>query len=144
MMCGVAGLDRGVLASELRVVLGQLVRRMQAEHRFPLMHGAVLGRLEQRGPLTTTDLAAAERVTTQSMGQTIRELESQSLVRRRADPADRRRMLLEVTRSGKQKLAEDRRRREGWLAQAIEDGFTEAEREALGRAVALLTKLAEL
>jgi DNA-binding MarR family transcriptional regulator len=144
MMCTVVGLDRGVLASELRVVLGQLVRRMQAEHRVPLMHGAVLARLEQRGSLTTTDLAAVERVTTQSMGQTIRELESQSLVVRRADPADRRRTLLELTRSGRRMLAEDRRRREGWLAEAIEHGFTDAERETLGVAVALLTKLAEL
>ncbi len=143
-MCAVAGLDRGVLASELRVVLGQLVRRMQAEHRFPLMHGAVLARLEQRGPLTATDLAAAERVTTQSMGQTIRELEARSLVVRRADPADRRRKLLELTRSGKRMLAEDRGRREGWLAQAIEHGFTDTERETLGVAVGLLTKLAEL
>ena len=33
-------------ASELRFVLGQLLRRLRAEHRFPIHHGAVLGRLE--------------------------------------------------------------------------------------------------
>jgi DNA-binding MarR family transcriptional regulator len=117
---------------------------MQAEHRFPLMHGAVLARLDQRGSLSTTELASAERVTTQSMGQTIRELESQRLISRRADPGDRRRALLELTRAGARVLAEDRRRREGWLAESIENGFTPMERETLSQAVALLAKLAEL
>jgi DNA-binding MarR family transcriptional regulator len=108
------------------------------------MHGAVLARLEQAGPLSTTDLAVAERVRTQSMGQTIRELESQGLVSRRVDTADRRRALLELTHPGERALAEDRRRREGWLARALEEEFTAEEREILGRAVGLLAKLAEL
>lgn len=35
--------DTGRIASELRNVIGRLVRRLRAEHRFPLTHGAVLG-----------------------------------------------------------------------------------------------------
>ena len=41
--------DPALLASELRVVLGQLIRRLRAEHRFPLSHGTVLGRLDREG-----------------------------------------------------------------------------------------------
>ena len=136
--------DVSLLASELRVVLGQLMRRLRAEHRFPLMHGAVLGRLDRQGPLSTVELASAERVRPQSMGQTLAELEAQGLVSRRPDEADGRRTLLELTDAGRRTLAEDRGRREGWLAQAIEQGFSAEEQEVLAQAIPLLARLTEL
>src|SRR4051812_36546488 len=136
--------DVSLLASELRVVLGQLMRRLRAEHRFPLSHGAVLGRLDRQGPLSTVELASAERVRPQSMGQTLAELEAQGLVSRRPDQADGRRTLLELTDAGRLILAEDRRRREGWLTQAIDESFSPEEQEVLARAVPLLARLTEL
>ena len=136
--------DVSLLASELRVVLGQLMRRLRAEHRFPLTHGAVLGRLDRQGPLSTVELATAERVRPQSMGQTLAELEAQGLVSRRPDEADGRRTLLELTDAGRQALAEDRQRREGWLAQAIEQGFSPEEQEVLAQSIPLLGRLTEL
>jgi DNA-binding MarR family transcriptional regulator len=132
------------LASELRVVLGQLVRRLRAEHRFPLTHGAVLGRLDREGPQCTVDLAAAERVRPQSMGQTLAELEAQGLISRRPDPTDGRRSLLELTDDGRTALAEDRERRDGWLTEAIDGGFSAEDQRVLERAVRLLARLTEL
>jgi hypothetical protein len=76
----VVRVDVSLLASELRVVLGQLVRRLRTEHRFPLTHGAVLGRLDREGARSTVDLAVAERVRPQSMGQTLAELEAEGLI----------------------------------------------------------------
>ena len=136
--------DSSLLASELRVVLGQLMRRLRSEHRFGLMHGAVLGRLDREGPLSTVELAAAERVRPQSMGQTLAELESQQLIARRPDECDRRRTLIELTDAGRAALAEDRKRRVGWIAEAIERDFSADEREVLAQAVRLLERLAEL
>ena len=78
--------DTTLLASRLRLVLGQLVRRMRAEHRFPLTQGAVLGRLDREGRKSIGDLAAAERVRPQSMTQTIADLEADGLIERSADP----------------------------------------------------------
>ncbi len=78
------------------------------------------------------------------MGQTLAELESQGFVCRRPDESDKRRTLLGLTDAGREALADDRRRREGWLADAIENGFSAAERETLDRAVALLARLTEL
>jgi DNA-binding MarR family transcriptional regulator len=138
------GVDPSVLASELRVVLGQLMRRLRVEHRFPLTHGAVLGRLDREGPLSTADLAAAERVRQQSMGQTLTELEAQGLVSRSPDQTDKRRTLLELTDEGRRVLAEDRGRREGWLAEAIDEGFSPVEQETLNDAVRLLARLTEM
>src|ERR1700674_2382333 len=122
-----APVDVSPVASELRVVLGQLLRRLRAEHatRFSLAQGAVLGRLDREGPRGTSDLAAAERVRPQSMAQTVGELETDGLVSRRSDPADGRRALIELTDAGRRTLHEDRRQREGWLIHAISDGFSE-------------------
>ena len=136
--------DFSLLASELRVVLGQLMRRLRAEHSFSLTQGAVLGRLDRDGPLGTVELAAAERVRPQSMGQTLAELEAQGLVVRRPHETDRRRTLIDLTDDGRRVLAEDRKRRIGWLAEAIDRELSAEEQETLDRAVALLARLAEL
>src|SRR5207248_880224 len=140
LMVVVAPVDTSLLASDLRVVLGRLMRRLRAEHRFSLSHGAVLGRLDRDGPQSTVELAAAERVRPQSMGQTLAELEAQGLISRRPDETDRRRTLLELTDAGRRTLAEDRRRREGWLAQAIEQEFSGEEQEVLAQAIPLLAR----
>jgi DNA-binding MarR family transcriptional regulator len=132
------------LASDLRLVLGQLMRRLRAEHSFSLTQGAVLGRLDRDGPLGTVELAAAERVRPQSMGQTLAELEAQGLVVRRPHETDRRRTLIDLTDDGRRVLAEDRKRRIGWLAEAIDRELSAEEQETLDRAVALLARLAEL
>ena len=134
--------DVGQTAHELRLVLGQLVRRLRAEHRYPLMHASVLGRLDREGPMGTVDLAKAERVRQQSMGQTLAELEAQGMVERRADPGDKRRTLLDLTAAGRERLAEERARRDGWLAQAIAAQLSRDEQKSLARVVELLERLA--
>jgi DNA-binding MarR family transcriptional regulator len=128
-------------ASDLRTVLGQLMRRLRSENTFPLSHGAVLGRLDRQGAATTSALAAAERVRPQSMAQTIADLEGDGLVERRPDPDDRRQILIELTAKGRDALNEDRRRREGWLAQAIGE-LSDDEQALLIQAVPLLRRIA--
>jgi DNA-binding MarR family transcriptional regulator len=135
--------DSARVASELRVVLGQLIRRLRAEHGFPLSHGAVLGRLDRGGPQSVSDLAMAERVRPQSMAQTVSELESEALVARSPDPGDRRRALVALTDQGRSALRDDRRRRDGWLAQAIAEDLSEDEQQLLSEVVELLRRLAE-
>ncbi len=139
----VLSVDVPLLASDLRVVLGQLVRRLRTEHGFSLAHGAVLGRLDREGVMGTSDLAAAEHVRPQSMAQTVGELEADQLISRRPDPADGRRALLELTDRGRETLEAHRREREGWLIQAIAEGFSEQEQQILVRALELLRRLAE-
>lgn len=135
--------DTARLASDLRVVLGQLMRRLRAEHRFSLSHGAVLGRLDRGGPQSVSELAAAERVRPQSMAQTVAELEADGLISRRPDADDRRRAVVELTNDGVLMLEADRRQREGWLAEAIAGDFSPGEQRVLAEAVQLLRRLAE-
>jgi DNA-binding MarR family transcriptional regulator len=135
--------DLGQLSSELRVVLGQLVRRLRAEHRFPLAQGSVLGRLSREGTSSVGALATAERVRPQSMAQTVADLEAAGLISRRPDPADGRRTLVELTPEGGRTLEADRRDRAGWLASAIDSQLSAAERRQLARAVELLRRIAD-
>lgn len=128
-------------AHELRLVLGQLVRRLRAEYTFPLAHASVLSRLDRDGPQTTSALASAERVRPQSMAQTVAELEADGLISRRPDPADRRQVLIELTADGSARLATERRKREDWLSEAIAELTVEEQRTLLA-AVPLLGRLA--
>ena len=129
--------------SELRIVLGQLVRRLRAEYRFPISQATVLSRLDRGGAATTSALAAAERLRPQSMAHTIAELESDGLIDRTPDPDDRRQVLIALTDKGREALAEERARREGWLAEAIATELTDDEQELLLQAVPLLRRLAQ-
>ena len=134
--------DLGEIASELRVVLGQLIRRLRAEHRFPLAQGALLGRLDREGVSSIGRLAEAERVRPQSMAQTVADLEAAGLISRRPDPDDGRRALVELTAQGRETLEADRRDRVGWLASAIESELTSAERRKLAQSIELLRRIA--
>jgi DNA-binding MarR family transcriptional regulator len=135
--------DHSLVASELRAVLGQLVRRLRSEHRLPLSHGVVLGRLDREGAQSVSDLAVAERVRPQSMAQTVNDLEADGYVARSPDPRDRRRALVELTDDGIAALQADRRQREGWLANAIAEEMSAEEQATISEAVTLLRRLAE-
>jgi DNA-binding MarR family transcriptional regulator len=130
------------LATDLRVVIGRLIRRLRAEYRFPLTQAAVLGRLDRDGPQCIGELAASESVRPQSMSQTLAELEAERLISRSPDATDGRRTRIELTKQGRDALSEERARREGWLAEAIAE-FTPEERERLAEAIDLLKRLSE-
>ncbi len=136
--------DPNTLASDLRVAIGRLVRRLRAERRdVSLAQATVLGRLDRFGPAGISAIAAAERVRPQSTASTVAALEAAGLVTRRPDPDDGRRVVIEMTAEGRETLAADRRRREGWLADAIDRDLTVAERRVLAEATALLARLGD-
>ena len=134
--------DIAPLAADLRVVLGQLIRRLRTENLFPLNQAAVLGRLDRCGPQSVSDLAAAERVRPQSMAQTVGDLEADALVERKPDPDDRRRALVILTPAGKSRIEADRRAREGWLVKAFEE-MPQDDLATIERSVEILRRLAD-
>jgi DNA-binding MarR family transcriptional regulator len=128
-------------ASELRLVLGQLIRRLRAEYSFPVAQASVLSRLDREGAQTTSALAAAERVRPQSMAQTLAELETTGLIERHPDAGDRRRIQIDLTPLGRERVLEERGRREDWLAAAIAAELNPEEQRTLLAAVPLLERL---
>jgi DNA-binding MarR family transcriptional regulator len=137
----VGDLDLDTLPTELRVVLGRVMRRLRGEHRFPLTQASVLGWLDRDGPSSIGELAAMESVRPQSMSQTICELETEGLIQRRPDESDGRRTRVALTARGRKALDADRTAREGWLGKEISE-FTPEEQEILRGAVTLLGRLA--
>jgi DNA-binding MarR family transcriptional regulator len=131
-------------ARDLRVTFSRLRRRLRqfaAADDLTPSQTAVLLRLAKDGPSSTSQLAGAERVRPQSMATTVASLDQHGLVARAPDPTDGRRQLITLTAQGRRRAEIDRQAREGWLARAFEDRYTEAERLAVIDALALLDRL---
>jgi DNA-binding MarR family transcriptional regulator len=134
-------------AHEIRTSLFRLVRRMRQERpegEVSYSQLNVLGWLEREGPMSNADLAAAERVTPQTMMRATADLVATELISRADNPADRRQVLLKITPAGITLVREDRRRRDTFLAQAMASTLTPTERELLRLAAGLMDKLSEV
>jgi DNA-binding MarR family transcriptional regulator len=133
-------------AVDLRLSVMRLARRLRAE-RLPgdlnLGSLSVLGQLERGGPATTSELAAAERITPQSMTRTVNQLVERGLVERSPDPMDGRQTLLRITPPGSELVARDRASRDAWLTRAMAEQLTDVERGLLLLAGRVLDRLAE-
>jgi DNA-binding MarR family transcriptional regulator len=134
------------MAAELRVVLGQLRRRLRAQANkgdLSLSQLAVLGTLDREGPATVTTLARAEGVRPQSMGATVAALQEAGLVGAAPDPADGRQVMLSLTEAARSWIKASRAAREDWLSQAIRSHLTSAEQQELAAAIRLLRRIVD-
>lgn len=135
------------LAGDLRVIIGQLRRRLKEQTHlgdYSWSQTSTLIRLERDGPATVTDLARAEGVRSQSMGATVATLEAAGLVSGSPDPTDGRRTILSLTDACRELIKANRAAKEDWLFCAIQAKFSSEEQEKLAVALELLKRLAEL
>ena len=134
-------------ARALRLVVGQLVRRVRAETAgaagVPPAQVATLGWLDRDGPMTTSELAAAQLVRHQSAARVVGQLVEQRLAVLRPHPSDGRKQLVSITPGGRRALARQRAERAGWLATVIDERLTPAEQRTLARATELLGRLVD-
>lgn len=131
-------------ARDLRVVVGRLRRRLKEIYEagdLTPSQVSVLTRLGKEGPASASELAAAERVRPQSVATILAVLAERGLIERRADPDDGRRQLVSLSVAGHEAFESDRRAREEWLATALQERFTEAERQTVIEALGLLDRL---
>jgi DNA-binding MarR family transcriptional regulator len=131
------------LASTLRIAVMRLARRLRSERSddsLTLSQMATLGTIERHGPLTLSELAAHEKVQPPSMSRIVAALEQLGLVVRTPHPTDGRQVLIALTQQARDRIREDRRRRDAWLALRLRD-LTPEERETLRDAAEVLEKL---
>src|SRR5207247_5812946 len=95
------------------------------------------------GAASASDLAAAERVRPQSVATTLAALDERGLIQRRPDPGDGRRQLISLSDEGRAFFEDRRRTGEEWLGRALQDTYTEAERETILEALTLLERLVQ-
>lgn len=132
------------VAAELRGALSLLYRRIKqakVEGGISLPESSALSRLDRDGPMTAAQLARMEQVSPQSIGVTLRPLETSGLIARAPDPGDGRRVILSVTDAGRELLLGKRAVRTEQLACALRT-LTPTERAQLLAVIPLLEQLA--
>lgn len=133
------------LASTLRISVMRLARRLRsqraADHQLSANQLGVMSTLHSHGSLTIGEIAAFEKVRPPSTTRTVTSLEDLGLVVREAHPTDRRQVVVRLAETGRRILAEDRKRRDAWLAQRLHE-LSPTEKEILRSAAPILERLA--
>ena len=92
------------------------------------------------GPITVTELARAEQVRPPTISRLVKDLETEGLVERRGDEADRRVRRVRATRKGRSLLHRARERRIARLGAAL-GRLSPGDRETLLSAVEVLERI---
>lgn len=132
-------------ASEIRAAVFRLSRRLKQQRAvsdMPDGQFAVLVALKIHGPHTLTALAEREGVTAPSMNRTVNALEERGHLTRTEDGADRRRVVIEITPTGRSVVQDTVRRRDEWLAKVLAR-LDAGDRETLLAAAAIIMREVE-
>lgn len=128
------------------MVFGRVKRRLKeladTDDLTP-SQSSVLSRIDKDGPASASELAAAERIRPQSIAAILTALREADLIQRHPDPQDGRRQVVSLTTAGRHRLQGDRKVRQEWLARTLQDRCTEAERQTILKALALLDNAIE-
>ncbi|MDQ2707900.1 MAG: MarR family transcriptional regulator [Actinomycetota bacterium] len=132
------------LAGRLRLSVVRLSRRLRSqrtEETISLTQLSALYTLGACRAMTPSELAASERVRPPSMTRVIASLEEAGLVSRRQHATDGRQSIIEPTQAGLDLLHAEASARERWLDKRLAE-LTEAERDTLSRASAIIDRMA--
>ncbi|MEU8782480.1 MarR family transcriptional regulator [Streptomyces sp. NPDC048637] len=135
------------LAESLRWGVSRLATRLRAEQpgsgrALTRLAASVLANLRHSGALTPSELAAIEGLQTQSLTRVLNELEEQGRIRRSRSEVDSRRQNVTITEAGREALREHVRHGNLWLATALRQRLSPAERCVLQIAAGLLEQVA--
>ena len=142
-----APLAAGDAALRLAVAVNRLNTRLreeagEADQGMTLSQIAMLRRLEDKGPLSISALAAAEHVSQQAITQRLALFDPTGYVSCEPDPTDRRRKLVGITPAGRTLLASFAANGETWLAQAVSRSVPADDLLSLEATIDLLNRLA--
>jgi DNA-binding MarR family transcriptional regulator len=113
----------------------EMVRRARCD--LTPAHAWLLARLSSGGPLRIGALALALGIDNSTITPQIQRLERDGLIARKPDPMDRRAVLVEITRPGKQVLARLQNSRQAMLKEKLRD-WPLGDRESVAAVVSRL------
>jgi DNA-binding MarR family transcriptional regulator len=140
----VPAMDAHALAREVRILVGQLRRKLREQAEpgdFTPSQVAALIRLLTDGPTTLTALAKAEGMRPQSMGAIVSALDAVGFVSTSPDPNDGRQTILSATPSARHMVEAGRAAKEDWLSRTIEARLSDREQHDLATGIELLKRL---
>ncbi|GAB3588889.1 MarR family winged helix-turn-helix transcriptional regulator [Hymenobacter daeguensis] len=137
--------DTQQLAAELRTVVSRLVKKLRnhssMHSSLSLTERAVVKLLAQHGQLLPSELAAQEKVTTQSMSQILRHLSELGYLTRQPSATDKRKVFIALSDAGRDFVATVHQETSEWLHQALQQTCSPADLASLGQALPVLARL---
>ncbi len=137
-------LDLSREAADFRMATFRLARRLRSERAIDRMSDgqfAVLAAISVHGSHTLGELAERERVSAPSMNRTVNCLEESGYVTRTPDDADRRKVNIDITETGRGVVDETVRRRDSWL-ESVLVSLAPEQRDILARAAVVMQEVA--
>ncbi|MEO6232290.1 MAG: MarR family transcriptional regulator [Ferruginibacter sp.] len=135
------------LATELRTVVTRLIKKLRSKsstsEKMSLTERSTLALLDQYKELLPNELAAMEKITTQSMSQILNHLLELGYISRRASETDKRKAIISLSKAGQKVLYNLRHERDEWLNNALNETCSVKEQELLRRALVPLTRLVD-
>lgn len=139
--------DNQQLATDLRMVITRLIKKLRTKSatgaNLSLTERSTLALLDQHKQLMPTELAAFEKITTQSMSQILNHLSEMGYINRTSSKTDKRKAIISLSKPGQDILYKVRNERDEWLNKALIEICTPKEKELLRKAIAPLTRLIE-
>ena len=133
------------LASTFRTTIHRLVKLLRRHTRndaqLSLTERSTLSLLYPDAQLAPSDIARTEKVTTQSISQVINHLTELNYIEKTPSGEDKRKVFLSLTQAGKAYVEQIRQDKQEWLAHAMHEKLTLAEKDTLAAALNILIKL---
>jgi DNA-binding MarR family transcriptional regulator len=132
------------LAASLRLAVMRLARRLrqQAEADVTPSMLSALSTIERYGPISLSDLAAAERVRPPTVTPIVARLETGGLVDRETDAGDRRVSRLSLSPKGRRLVEASRSRKTAYLAKRLAK-LSDEDRATIENATRILDAMLE-
>ncbi len=132
------------LASELSTVVTRLVKKLRkgsaTGQQLSLTERTTLGLLNS-GDMLPSELAAAEKITNQSMSQILSHLMELGLIFRTASETDKRKVIISLTEAGKQMIQQVKSEKNEWLSAALEATCTDEEQALIRKVLGPLSRV---
>lgn len=133
------------LASELRAAVTLLFKKLRKKaatgESLSLTERSTMGLLYTHKQLLPNELAAMEKITTQSMSQVLNHLMQLGYITRTVSETDKRKAIIALSADGMAMIQQMRNERDEWLNKAISQTCTPQEQEMLRQLIQPLQKL---
>ena len=135
------------LASELRTVITRLMKKLQrkssSKDTLSLTERSTIALLEQHQEMLPSELAAMEKITSQSMSQILNHLLELGYIIRTISQTDKRKVIISLSVGGREILYKVRHERDEWLNKALKETCSAEEQALIKQAIGPLTRLVD-
>ena len=135
------------LASDFRTVVTRMIKKLRTKNttgdELSLTERSALALLYEQKEMLPSELALAEKITSQSMSTIVNHLLQLGYINRKASQTDKRKVLVSLTKAGRDVISKRRHERDEWLSFAITQTLSLREQDTLRKLIEPLQKLVE-